>query len=340
MFFFNPEKVSEFLDSIARGFERRPIDFVLFGALLLLLIGFLLAGTLLQRAKARRLAARLAREKLERLIRKLNLDPAEQALIDRLAGGDRGAQSAILESAAAFNRAVARLQEREPLEQATVDSLAELRLRLGFQADNPERAPAASSELPAGLPVLVAWRAADGTRRLGARVQAQEPEALVLGAEPGAELPPEGRKVMVLFQNRAGVFSFASEVRASGQGILRMAHSEALRRVQRRKYYRRRLRLPARVGVLGQTESSQTDTLLLDLSGEGASLKNPEQRFSVGEELALRFRLEGEAFALTGEVLRVSHGGQVLHVRFTSLREGVRDRLIGILLQKSGTSPG
>jgi hypothetical protein len=44
----------------------------------------------------------------------------------------------------------------------------------------------------------------------------------------------------------------------------------------------------------------------------------------------------GESFRLTAEVLRLSRGGQVLHVRFHGLRDADRDRLLGILFRSLG----
>jgi c-di-GMP-binding flagellar brake protein YcgR len=167
-----------------------------------------------------------------------------------------------------------------------------------------------------------------------------EPEALVLNV-PGA--PPtlaRGQAVTVFLQNRAGLFSFATAVRSLDGGLLRLEHSEHLRRTQRRRYYRRRVDLPVEVRRIGPEGAPPPATVsrLLDLGGEGASLRNPGGTFAQGEELELRFRLGGQPFVLQAEVLRVSRGGQVLHARFLALREASRDRILRALLQNLGVA--
>jgi hypothetical protein len=354
VFYYDPRKVSEFLDSIARGFVSSPLQYALFGGIILLLVAGLFVAYRVQRGRARRQEGRLERERFERLAAKLGLGGSELEALDLLAGGRLDRKLRLLTSPAAFNRAAARLADGRLPES----SLAELRLKLGFQASNPERAPSASSELPEGLPVLLLWSAAGARRRLAARVVAQEPEALVLALSPGqsppgraaqnppgrsppeAAGPPPGSPVTVVFQNRAGVFSFRTRLHTTGGlhsaegGVLRLDQVERLERTQRRQYYRRRLRLP--VQVQAREGEPPLASQLLDLGGEGASLANPGRSLSAGDLAELSFRVGGESFRLAAEVLRVSRDGQVLHVHFHGLREADRDRLLGTLFRSLG----
>jgi hypothetical protein len=343
VFYYDPRKVSEFLDSIARGFITSPLEYALFGAIILLLVVGLVVAYRVQRGRARQQEKRLALERYERLAGKLRLSAAEQETLDRLAGGQVVRKLRLLASPAAFNRAASRLAAPDA---AAESSLAELRLKLGFQARNPERAPSASSELPEGLPVLLTWSAAAGglrpgglrpagaRRRLAAEVGAQEAEALVLVPREGVSGPPPSSPVTVVFQNRAGLFSFNTSVRSAAGGVLRLDQVERLQRIQRRKYYRRRLRLP--VQVQAREGEPPLASQLLDLGGQGASLVNPQKKLSAGDLAELAFRVGGESFRLTAEVLRVSRDGQVLHVRFHGLRDADRDRLLGTLFRSLG----
>ena len=340
VFYYDPRKVSEFLDSIARGFVTSPLQYALFGGVILLVVVGLLVAYRVQRGRARRLENRLALERFERLAGKLGLSGPEREALDHLAGGQVARKLRLLASPSAFNSAAARLgpAAQDALAQS---SLAELRLKLGYQARNPERAPSASSELPEGLPVLLVWVSPGGRRRLAAEVGAQEADALVLVHPPDATAPPPGSPVTVAFQNRAGVFSFRTRVRAASGGlrpaaggVVRLDHVERLERTQRRQYYRRKLRLP--VQVQAREGEPPLASQLLDLGGEGASLVNPRKSLSAGDLAELAFRVGGESFQLTAEVLRVSRDGQVLHVRFHGLREADRDRLLGTLFRSLG----
>jgi hypothetical protein len=333
--YYDPHKVSEFLDSIARGFVATPLKYALFAAMILVIAAILLVAYFLERRKALRLETGLVRRRYEQLVGKLGLSEAELQVVELLAGGRGGleARIRILTSASAFDHAAALREQRGDLGDPE-EALADLRLKLGFQARNPERIPAASSELPEGLAVLLTWSAPDGPQRLPARIRALEPAALVLAARVDARLPPAGAPAAIQFQNRAGLFSFATRVLSAGAGLLRAAHSEQLRRTQRRKYYRRRLRLP--VTVRSMNGQAPLASQLLDLGGEGASLQNPRQRYSAGDLIQLDFRVGEESFELPAEILRVSREGQVLHVRFSALRDPVRDRLLGVLFQGLG----
>jgi c-di-GMP-binding flagellar brake protein YcgR len=336
MFIFNPEKVSEFLDNIARGFQRRPFEIVLFFVLILLFFAGLLSISLIQRRKAARRRRREADERYERLASKLGLTLEERELVERLASTLKGPERRIqvLETSTAFDRAADRLGNETP-----PAALTELRLRLGFRAQNPESVPNASSEIPEGLPVLVESQGPGGVRRFQAVVQAQEPEALVLSLTGAPSTLARGQAVTVVLQNRAGLYSFATVVRSLDGSLLRLEHSERLRRTQRRRYYRRRINLPVEVRQIAPKGASAPVAVsrLLDLGGEGASLRNPGG-VSPGDELELKFQLGGQLFVLQAEVLRVSHGGQVLHARFLSMRDASRDRILRALLQNLGAA--
>ena len=335
MFIFDPEKVSEFLDRIARGFQHRPFEIILFFVLIILFLAFLLTISLLQRRKARQQRLRQAQERYDRIAAKLGLSLEERALVERLAAVLRSPErlTQVLESSAAFNHAAERMGNgAEPA------VLAELRLKLGFRAQNPESIPAASSELPEGLPVLVVCQRPEGARRYGAVVHAQQPEALVLELAGPPPSLTRGQSVTIILQNRSGLFSFTTAVRSLHGSLLYLDHSEHLRRTQRRRYYRRRISLPVEVRqvVPGSAAQPVQASQLLDLGGQGASLRNPGGAFAPGEELELRFRLGGEPFELEVEVLRLSKGGQVLHVRFLALREAAQDRILHALFRNLG----
>lgn len=342
MIILDQQKLSDFFEGVSSGFQRRPLEALIVILLVLLFVGFLLAAYLIQRRKSRRLRARQARERYEQLAQKLGLTAQEQRLVERLAAylKDSNFKHQLLQNPSTFNYCAGRLSESG---EFPASDLAELRLKLGFRIQNPERIPAATSELPIGMPVLIVHQGREGVRRAGAAVHAQEPGSLVLSVAAGsdASLPPAGKPVTVYFQTRSGLFSFASEVRSFHEGLLHLSHAEKIRRTQRRRYYRKKVNLRVEVRRTGAgTEEPALASQLLDLGGEGASLRNPQKRFTAGNELELRFRLGGEPFVLSAEVLRVSRDAQVLHLRFVSLRESVRDRIIGSLFQSLGDTGG
>jgi c-di-GMP-binding flagellar brake protein YcgR len=141
-----------------------------------------------------------------------------------------------------------------------------------------------------------------------------------------------GEALRVYFQNRAGLFSFDSRILGVDDQGIRLRHAEEIRRIQRRKYYRKRVSQPVGVRDPG-TEEQPVRSTLYDLGGNGASLKNPGRRYTAGDVVELSFMAAGERFSLVSEVLRTSKNGDVLHVRFAPMRETTRDRIIGALFQ-------
>ena len=87
VFYYDPRKVSEFLDSIARGFINSPLQYALFGGVILLLVAGLLVAYRVQRGRARRSEDRLGLERFERLALKLGLTGPEREALGHVLEG-------------------------------------------------------------------------------------------------------------------------------------------------------------------------------------------------------------------------------------------------------------
>jgi hypothetical protein len=237
----------------------------------------------------------------------------------------------ILISQPTFNFCAAKLRKKESV---SASSIAELRNRLGFRLQGPEQIPASSGELPDGQGLLIVG--IKGNLRAQGRVGKQEPRSLVVELVAGSPAFRERESVRVYFQNRSGLFSFDSSVQSVQNRTLLLEHGEEIKRIQRRKYYRKRISQPVAVRR-PDSEDQHAVSTFYDLGGNGASLKNPQKRFSSGDDLELTFLAAGERFTLVAEVLRTSKNGDVLHVRFAPMRESTRDRIIGALFKGAGT---
>ncbi len=90
--------------------------------------------------------------------------------------------------------------------------------------------------------------------------------------------------------------------------------------------------MPVMVRVAG-SEEKHNSYKFLDLGGGGASITNPDLRFRPGDDIEIMFRPGTEApIELVGEVIRLSDAGKVMHVSFGPVREAMRDRIIGFIL--------
>jgi c-di-GMP-binding flagellar brake protein YcgR len=334
MIVFDQEKLSAFFKSVSRGFDRSPLEIVLVILSFLAFIALLIVIYRLQRRKVRRQQRSIAERRYRQIAEKHSLAPSEEALVKRMARFLKEPEKKylILINQPTFNFCAAKLKAKQ---ETAAASIAELRSKLGFRLQGPEQIPASSAELPEGQGLLVVAVAERGERKAQGRVSGQEPDSLVVQLiETGASFR-RGETVRIYFQNRAGVFSFVTRIQSVQNQRIQLQHGEDIKRLQRRKYYRRRVSQPVRIRYPG-TEEQSTLTSFYDLGGNGASLKNPGKRYTTGDAVELTFLAAGERFTLVAEVLRTSKDGEVLHVRFAPMREATRDRIIGSLFHGAG----
>jgi hypothetical protein len=342
MIVLDQEKLSAFFESVSRGFERSPWEIVLVIVSFLSFIALLIVIYRLQRRKVRRQQKSIADRRYRQIAAKRSLTPSEEDLVGRMAYFLKEPEKKylILLNQPTFSYCAAKLRAKD---EAASTSIAELRSKLGFRLQGPEQIPASSAELPAGQGLLVVAAASKmrGTRQVRdsrkaqGRVQEQEPNSLLVQLIETGSSFRAGEVVRIYFQNRAGLFSFDSKIQSVQNQRIRLRHVEDIKRLQRRKYYRKRVSQPVGIRYPG-TEEQPTLSTFYDLGGNGASLKNPGKRYSSGDAVELTFLAAGERFSLVAEVLRTSKNGDVLHVRFAPMRETTRDRIIGSLFKGAG----
>jgi len=142
-------------------------------------------------------------------------------------------------------------------------------------------------------------------------------------------------RLRAYFHNSAGIFAFPRRILGQSQDRARLEHSSRIARYQRRKYYRKKERLPIFIKPVDSAAPPRA-SMLFDLGGGGGSLRNPEGQFGKGELLELSFSPEtGSKFELRARVLRASRNGRALQVKFESLHETERDRIMGLLVKQS-----
>jgi len=334
MIVLDQEKLSAFFETVSRGFERSPLEIVLVILSFLAFIALLIVIYRLQRRKVRRQQRRIADRRYRQIAEKHALAPVEEDLVRRMARFLKEPEKKylILINQPTFNYCAHKLRAKD---ETASTSIAELRSRLGFRLQGPEQIPASSAELPEGQGLLMIAAGERDGRKVQGRVHKQEPDALLVQLIDTGTSFRQGETVRIYFQNRAGLFSFASRILSVENQRIRLQHGEDIKRFQRRKYYRRRVSQPVRIRYPGAEEKPTLSTFY-DLGGNGASLKNPGRRYGTGDAVELTFLAAGERFTLVAEVLRTSRNGDILHVRFAPMRETMRDRIIGSLFQGAG----
>ena len=336
MIIFDEEKLSAFFDTVSRGFQRSPLEVILVIVAVLAFVTLLIVTATIQRHRSRRQRLKLARRRYRELIENKDLSPSQRNLVERLARylKDPAKKYLILVNQPTFNYCAARLREKEG---SIGGELAELRHRLGFRLHGPEQVPASSTELPEGQGLLIVGLGRQQDLKAQGRITGQEARFLAVRLLPGPVPFREREPVRVYFQNRSGLFSFDSRIQRTEGASLRLDHGEQIKRIQRRRYYRKKISQPVAVRKPGSQDRPEISTFY-DLGGNGASLKNPGGRYAAGDDVELTFMAAGERFTLAAEVLRTSRNGETLHVRFAPMREATRDRIIGSLFQGAATA--
>ncbi len=338
MVVLNEEKLSLLFSEISQGFVKTPAEIALFIVLVIGIIAFFILVSRHQ-AKKRAIATMLqAQELFSRLSKKKALNRLETELLEKMAKYIESPERKhlLFDSQAVFNSCAEKLRKEKSVSSSLI---AGLRLKLGFEAGNPERPVHSSTELAVDRPVLVFDK--KSRRRVPGIVLNSDTRALYIAVENQGL--STGKTVQVYFQNQTGLFTFVSRIIKIERGALLIAHSENIRRIQRRKFYRRKISLPVYVRREGES-TNPVRTMCTDLGGGGASLINTDGRFKTGDRLELYFLIQAQRgppgqrsqprIHVPGEVIRLSGGEQRAHIVFDPLPEAVRDRIIKYLFTK------
>ena len=244
MFEYNQEQLNQFLRSIAAGFQKSPRQIAIFTGLILVFIAVLIYFAVHQAKKSTERRRQATQGRFNSLLKERSLTAADRELLEKMSTylGKESDKPRLLENDFTFDTAAERLRREENVPDTAI---AALRLKLGFKIDSMERIPHSSTELPVGMPVVIGQK---GKGRIGARIHKQDAYSLIVELDPGYESQPEkGMPVHVYFNNLSGIFGFSTILLGAKNGIVKLRHSENLKRIQRRQFYRKKLKLPVYV---------------------------------------------------------------------------------------------
>jgi hypothetical protein len=299
------------------------VDLILIFALLLALTMFILFLFALSRGRRLRRELRESSSELYYfLLPTLALDGEDHRFIKRLSEFLPFPQQRhrIMVNPGIFDFCARRLVAARPEEK---NAVADLRSKLGFPQYALDFLPVSTRDLPLDLPLVLVQK---GNPPVRGRLVAGDESSLSVEIQGQASVPPVSGPLNVYFQNRAGFFSFSTTIAVREEGILRLGHCDRIKRFQRRRYARKQLRLPVFIHPY-QGTSAPLESVLMELSGGGASLQNPNRTLKVDQPVELSFAPRGEKFHVSGRITRVSKDGQVIHVEFQALEEKERERI-------------
>ena len=331
MIVFDQEKLNQLLKAMSRGFSRDPRQLIVFSVIVVIFIGLLLFFGVYQARKSRIKRLQIVRDRFEGMLQRYRLSAFERDLLERMSSYLRKEtdKPLLLQHAATFDWAADKLRQADKIPDAAI---AALRLKLGLNSQSREKVPHSSTELPRGMPLVIVQK---GRKNMSGRIIKQEPYSLIIELDPGSLPPEKGMPIHVYFNNLSGLFGFSTVLLGSKNIIVRLRHSENIKRIQRREFYRKKIKLPVYVKPAGSQERP-TASMFIDLGGGGASLLNPGSRYKPGEKVLLNFFPSHDSeIDLIAQVVRLSGKGRVMHLEFVSISEINRDHILGLLFKST-----
>jgi hypothetical protein len=331
MIIFDQEKLNQLLRAMSSGFRQDPRQLALFSVIVVVFIGVLVFFALYQSKRSRTRRLQEIQERFDNLLQKHRLTTMEMDILERMSGylKKESEKLMLLEHEHTFDTAAEKLRKHGGVPDQLI---AALRVKLGFRIESMEKIPHSSTELPVGMPVVVGQK---GRKNTGGRILKQEPYSLVVEMDPGRPPPEKGMPIHLYFSNLSGLFGFSTVLLGSKGGIIKLRHSENVKRIQRREFYRKKIKLPVYVKPAG-SEERPAASVFADLGGGGASLLNPSSRYKSGDKLFLTFfPTHDEEVNLIAKVVRLSGRGRIMHIEFLSVSDSSRDHILGLLFKSA-----
>ncbi|MFW5743686.1 MAG: flagellar brake protein [Spirochaetota bacterium] len=312
-----------------QGFAPSPVEIAGFALVVAALVALLVWFAVRSQRREERRQRDAARRRSEELIEERALTQSDRGLLERLAAYLDQPEHVylVLQNHTVFNDCAERALADDAVTEGDVSGL---RVRLGFGGEPSGAEPESSSEIPTGSGVVIVD---NHDRTIRGRVL--EPSASAFRVETDKEAPrlTSGSLIEVIHQDGSGVYRFESAVLSSEPGTLQLSHAENLERLQRRRYYRGEVRLPAYVR-LAKSDERPERTELIDVGGGGASFYAPDDRYQRGEHVEITFHPDSsEPLHLPARIVRESRRGSVVHVTFEHVRPAARDRIFGFLFR-------
>ncbi|MFW6362804.1 MAG: flagellar brake protein [Spirochaeta sp.] len=314
------------------GFANSPTETAIFVVILVVFFVVLPAiGALRSHQNRRKLRSR-ARNVFKSLQEKFGLTAVDQRVIKVMARylHENQKPHLLLENQALFDAAA-----QQSIQDGLVSKqeIHDLRTKLGFGPKYPKGTISSSADIQAGMPVVLMQK---GLKPQSGLVC--EPHKGLMCVQLRTQTIPfdPDAEIEVVFHNASGVYRFESRMKDSEGNMIFLAHSGQLERVQRRQFYRARVKLPVYVKRVGVNEEP-SQTHFIDLSAGGAAIDNSSIDLSAGEHVALAFFPGTERhLSVVGRVVRTSLRNRKAHISFRNLKPAAQDRLYGFVMQHSG----
>ena len=317
------------VSELIRGFTPSSTEITIFVVVVVAFVAVLIAYSTATRRRERRRRIVMSERRYRGQLEELGLSKSDEECLETLYRFWQPERKyLLLQNHTVFNDCAERAMADGAIGEGQVSAL---RVRLGFSGQPVGAELESSAEIPAGSGVVLAD---SHDRMIRARVMEPTPSSFRVSTDEDAPRLTTGSLVEVIYQNGTGVYRFDASVLANPPGEMELSHAERVERVQRRRYYRGKVRLPVYVKLAAEQERPEP-TWFIDIGGGGASFFAPDDRYQRGESVEMTFHPDSQqAIHLVGRIVRESRGGKVVHVKFTDVAPSTRDRVLGFLFRR------
>ena len=320
------EKLREFWDNLAEGFNRSPLEIILWLTLLFLLIILPIFIFIIYSIGRRRREIKRARNRFYELQDKKGLSAEEKQQLKTMSQffiRNKKHLPQLITHGPTFTACARRMIDKSLISD---QELASLRIKLGLGKNKPFGQLHSTAELVPGIVVKLSLPQAG---QLKGKIQEVVKDGFFISTKAHAAIK---QPIVLEIDIQAGCFLVHSHILECEDGLLKVAHSEHIERIQNRDYFRKNLRLPVHIKLPGIAEKSFS-TSLLDLGGGGARIHNPDLPLHMGQEIILFLSLpDKERLLLQARITRVSESDSSICIQFNSIREATRDKIMRVVL--------
>jgi len=322
----------DFLEQISRSFRSSPFEILMFIILVGLFLLFLIAGSIVRTRMTFKRNEERSEEITERVCRKLGMSEGERKMITSLSktiSGGKRKKYLIVTDPLVFNTAAHRYLKKDKSGNAFITSL---RIRLGFTSFDEGKSIHSSADLKVSCPVYIVCRI---PRTYTGHVTKQGVFGLGIWIENEKDNGPRAGDILrVYFSKENGIYYFDTKVLENMQNTIILKHTEDVKKIQRRKYYRARMQKKIGIKKAG-TNGEFIPALLIDLGGDGAMVGNPGHIFKENDRLLVLIKLQNDQkHTINTKAVKTSHNNAYIHLQFLNMRENQRDDIIKYLFKQ------
>ena len=322
-------EISNILKSISDSLLKGPGQIAIFIICVAFFVLIIIMLTQLRKRNDERITQIVVRDAYRRYLQEYDLTVEEIDLIDSLSTylKDPRKKYLLLINQHTFYACLA-LYNRKNREQITKEKLKPLFRKLGYKFEELQGIPKSSRDLKEGTPAALV----DANRKVfSGKISSQLPNSLIFSLTYEPEGLDTDNRIFVVVHNFAGIFEIVTHIqKISGKDIF-LAHSDDIMKIQRRKFYRKKMIIPIMIKNEGSRDK-EDESHILDISAGGLSLVNPQKKYNVGDDLSLYIVKNAKpVFHLYGEVVKISQNRKILHLKFGHLNSVEQDRIVGII---------